>query len=298
MNLKHGWNASNHNFNYLPLVITFQHRILCLKIRELNLQALSPHRENSAAACKVLPSSADRAAPLSPQLYAKPEFMKPQTRHNEKNPGTVIKDFRALLENMQDATHRQAIYRVTRDFIKHKSRNKTYIWDEHLHAMDHCIYRGIMVGVEGLEGERLSQMCRCRGSENSRGGDRWTDWVWVKQCPDRCYGALNGRLPWQQQRQFKIKLQNEDWAFVEDWFALALTTIPENSGNFDSVSKCVQVRKGPADVALEVFSVGNIVGCTRVIPDIATSSKTGDGRRGPWIDNSYIDPATSNDGYN
>jgi hypothetical protein len=76
-NLKECWTASNLNLNYLPQVITFQRRILCFEIRELILQALAQHQENSAAACKVLPSSADLAAPLSPQLYVKPEFMGP-----------------------------------------------------------------------------------------------------------------------------------------------------------------------------------------------------------------------------
>ena len=141
-------------------------------------------------------------------------------------------------------------------------------------------------------------MCRCTGSQSWRGGDRRNDWVWVKQRPGRCYGALNGRLPWQLQRLFKIKLQNEDGAFVEYWLALALTTIPENSGNLDQVSKFVQVRKAPAAVAWQVFSVGNIVGCAHVIPEIATSSKTGDGRNERWIVNSHIDLATWNDVYN
>jgi hypothetical protein len=40
-NLKDGWNASNHNLNYLLQVITFQRHILCFEIRELNLQALA-----------------------------------------------------------------------------------------------------------------------------------------------------------------------------------------------------------------------------------------------------------------
>jgi hypothetical protein len=40
-NLKDVWNASNHNRNYLPQVITFQCRILCFEIRELKLQALA-----------------------------------------------------------------------------------------------------------------------------------------------------------------------------------------------------------------------------------------------------------------
>ena len=179
-----------------------------------------------------------------------------------------------------------------------KSCNKTYIWDEQLHTMELCIDHGIKVQVEGLEGERISQMCRCTGSQSWRGGDRRNDWVWVKQRPGRCYGALNGRLPRQLQRLFKITLQNENGAFVEYWLALVLTTIPENLGNLDPVSKFVQVRKAPATVALQVFSVGNIVGWTRVIPEIAASSKTGDRQNERWIVNSHIHLATWNDVYN
>jgi len=102
--------------------------------------------------------------------------------------------------------------------------------------------------------------------------------MWVKRCPRRCYGALNGRLLWQLQRLFKIKFLNEDGAFVEYWLALALTTIPENTGNLDPVSKFVQGRKAPAAAALQVFSMGNIVGCAHVNPEIATSSRIGDRR--------------------
>jgi len=226
-NLKDGWNASNHNLNYLPPLITFQRRILCFEIRELNLQALAQRRENSAAACKVLPSGADQAAPLGSQSYEKPEFMGPQNRRDGKYPDAMIKDFRALIDSTQDATHRVAIYSGMNESIEHKSHNKTYISDEQLHAMELCIYHGIKVQVEGLEGECISQMCRCTESQSLCGGDQRNDWVWVKQRPGRCYGALNGRLPWQLQRLFKIKLLNEDGAFVEYWLALALTTIPE-----------------------------------------------------------------------
>jgi len=168
-------------------------------MRELNPQALAQRRENSAATCKVLPCSADLAAPLSPQSYAKPEFMGPQNRRDGMHPDAMIKDFRALLDNTQDATHRAAIYSGPREFIKLKSGNKTYISDEQLHAMELCIYHGITVQVEGLEGEGISQMCRCTGSQSWRRGDRRNDWVWVKQCLGRCYGTLNGRLPWQLQ---------------------------------------------------------------------------------------------------
>jgi hypothetical protein len=40
MKFRDGWNASNHTLNYPSQVITFQHRILCFEVRELNLQAL------------------------------------------------------------------------------------------------------------------------------------------------------------------------------------------------------------------------------------------------------------------
>jgi len=122
-NLKDGWNASNHNLNYLPQVITYQRRILCFKIRELNLQALTQRRENSAATCKVLPSSADLTAALCSQSYAMPEFMGPQNHRDGKHPDAPITDFRALLNNMQDVTHRVTIYNGTRKFLKHKCRN-------------------------------------------------------------------------------------------------------------------------------------------------------------------------------
>jgi len=297
-NLKDSWNASNDNLNHLPQVITFQRRILCFEIRDLNLQALTQRRENSADACQVLPSGADLAAPRGSQSYAKPEFMGPQNHRDGKHPDAMIKHFRAVLDNIQDATNRVAIYSGTREVINHKSRNKTYISDDQLHAMELCTYLGIKVQVEGLDGECISQMCQCTGSQRWRGGDGWYDWVWVKQCPGSCYGALNGRLPWQLQRLFKIKLLNEDGAFVEYWLTLALTTIPENSGNLDPVSKFVQVRKASAAVGLEVFSMGNIVGYAHVFPEIVTSSKTGDGQNERWIVNSDIDLATWNDVYN
>jgi hypothetical protein len=40
-NLKNGWNASNHNLNYLLQVITFQLRVLCFVIREIKFSALT-----------------------------------------------------------------------------------------------------------------------------------------------------------------------------------------------------------------------------------------------------------------
>jgi len=62
--------------------------------------------------------------------------MGPQNRRDGKHPDPMIKDFRAILDNTQDATHCMAIYSSTHKFIKHKSRQKTYISDEQLHAME------------------------------------------------------------------------------------------------------------------------------------------------------------------
>jgi len=234
-NLKDRWNAFNHNLNYLPQVITFQRCILCFEVRELNLEALPQHQEYSATACKVLPASANLAAPLSPESYAKPEFVGPQNHRDGMHPDGMIKVFRALLDNTQDAMHHVAIYSGLREFIKHKSRNKTYISDEQTHAMDLCIHHGIKVQLEGLDGERISVIGRCTGSQSWCRGDQWNNLVSETQCPGRCYGAPNGLLPCQLQRLFKIKLLNKDGAFVEYWLTLALTSIPEYFGDLDPV---------------------------------------------------------------
>jgi hypothetical protein len=109
---------------------------------------------------------------------------------------------------------------------------------------------------------------------------------------------LNGCLPWQLRRLFKIKHLNEDTAFVEYSLALALTIFPGNSGNLDPISKFVILRKALAAFALQVFSVANIVSCAHAIPEIATSSKTGERQNERWIVNSYIHLVTWNVVYN
>jgi hypothetical protein len=79
---------------------------------------------------------------------------------------------------------------------------------------------------------------------------------------------------------------------VEYCLALALTTLPEKSCFLDPVSKFVNANKAPEIIALEVFSMGNIVDYAQVLPKIATSCKTGDGRKERWIVNRHIDLAT------
>jgi hypothetical protein len=191
-----------------------------------------------------------------------------------------------------------AMYSGTREFLMHRSHNTAYLSDEQLHSMKLCIYHGITVQVEGLDGECISQMHQCTGSQSWCGGTKQNDWVWVKQHSERCYGTLNGSVPWQLQRLFKMNLLNKDGTFIEYWLPLALTTIPENSGNLDPILKIVQVRKAPASVTLHVFSVENIVSCMHIISGIASSIKIGDVRNERWIVNSHIDLVTWNDVYN
>jgi hypothetical protein len=71
-----------------------------------------------------------------------------------------------------------------------------------------------------------------------------------------------------------MKLQNENGDFIRYWLALVLTTISENSGNLDPVLKFERVRNALAAIALQGFSVGNIVSGAQVIQKIATMSKT------------------------
>jgi hypothetical protein len=93
-------------------------------------------------------------------------------------------------------------------------------------------------------------------------------------------------------------LLNEVGSFIEYRLALALTTIHENLGILDTVSKFVEGCKAPAGFDFQVFCVGNIVRCTQLIPDIGTNSKTRDGQNMEWIVHSHIYLVTWNDVYN
>jgi len=139
------------------------------------------------------------AAPLSSKSYAKPKFVGPQNRHGGRYPDAMIKECRALLDNTQDVRHRLTIFNGMGEVIQHQCRDMMYTSDEQLHAMELCIYHGIDVQVEGLQGEHISELRRCTGSQSWRGEDRRNTWVWVKPRPGRCFGQLNGRLPSQLQ---------------------------------------------------------------------------------------------------
>jgi hypothetical protein len=121
--------------------------------------------------------------------------------------------------------------------------------------MEPCIYHGIQVQVDSVDGESISQICRCTGSHSCHGGDQRNTWLCVKQCLGKCYVALNEHPLWPLQCIFQMKLRNGHGAFIEYWLALALTTIPEHSGNLHPVSKLVHECNPLAAVALLDFSM-------------------------------------------
>jgi hypothetical protein len=283
-NLKDGWNASNHNLNYLPQVITFQRRILCFGIRELNILALARRRERDAK------NEEEPPPPLSPP-YTKPRFIGPQAQKGKDDGDALIKDFGALLDSTEDPSQREALYNGVREIIKQRSSNGTYLSDDQLLAVELCVYHGVKVEVEDLNGDRQFQICRCTGNQPWRGRDRRNDWVWVKQRQGMVYGALQGRLPWKLLRLFKLKHRNEEGCEVENWLAFAQTTVPENSGHMDPVSTFVNVRLSPGSGGFRVVRVGNIVGCAHVIPQRSFTDKVTNDR---WIVNSHIDLMTWN----
>jgi hypothetical protein len=83
----------------------------------------------------------------------------------------MIEDFGELLDNMQDATHRMAIYSNMPEIFNHRRCNNKYVSEEKLDAIELGIYHCIMVEVKGLEGEHISQMCQYTGSQSWPGGD-------------------------------------------------------------------------------------------------------------------------------
>jgi hypothetical protein len=85
--------------------------------------------------------------------------MGPHNCRGGNHPDAMINDIRPLHDNTQDATHRMAISSGTREFIKHKGPNMTYISDEQLHAMELCIYHRMKVQFVSLAGECISEMC-------------------------------------------------------------------------------------------------------------------------------------------
>jgi hypothetical protein len=95
-------------------------------------------RENSTAACNVLPFSADLVAHLSSQSNAKAKFIEPQICRDGKRSDAVIKDCRALHDTAEYSPYRLALYRGTQEFIYHRSHSKTYISNEKMHPKERC----------------------------------------------------------------------------------------------------------------------------------------------------------------
>ena len=84
--------------------------------------------------------------------------MVPQNRCDGKHADSMIKDFREFHDTAQDTLHHMTLCNGMREYIKHTSCNMTYILNEQLCTMDHCICPRPKVQVEGLEGESMSHI--------------------------------------------------------------------------------------------------------------------------------------------
>ena len=288
-NLKDGWNASNKNLDYLPQIFAYQRRVLCFEMRGLNRQAVQGSDDHHLAG-----KTATIAGPSTASPFTQPMLISPQ--NDNKTPDGQLKHFGALVDSI-DVVQRSALLNGTRDFLQRRLPKRDEILsDEELRKAEICIYHAIKVEVDDLDGDKKTQMCRCTGEKPWRGAQKRNDWVWVRQRPGPVYGALRGRLPCQLLRLFKLRFRNDGGIWVDHWMAFALTTVAENSGNVDPISKLAQVRVPPTSRArYQVFSAGNIVGCAHVIPEKPSKDPTMNER---WVVNSHIDLMTWNEVYN
>lgn len=102
--------------------MTYQSRILCFEITQLNHPALPLHQGPSAVPCEVLPSGAGVAALPGCESYTRAEFMGIQNCRNGKHLDAKINNFRVLLSTTQDTTHRIAWYNGRWELPTHKYR--------------------------------------------------------------------------------------------------------------------------------------------------------------------------------
>ena len=323
-NMKDGWNASNHNLDYLPQIFAFHRRVLCFEIRSLNLRSVERLRKDSdsdnnpwqiettipdPSSARQNPHSAEglrtdsgnhraNTATITGPSSASPLFTQPMLispQNDSKTPDGQMKHFGALVDST-DVVQRSALLNGTRDFLLRRLSKRDEILDEELRKAEICIYHAVKVVIDDMDGERKTQMCRCTGEKPWRGAQKRNDWVWVRQRPGPVYGALHGRLPCQLLRLFKMRFRNDSGCWVDHWMAFARTTVVENSGNIDPISKLAQVRVPPTSRAqYQVFSAGNIVGCAHLIPEKPFTDPSMNER---WVVNSHIDLMTWNEVYN
>jgi hypothetical protein len=153
--LKNLRSTASETTNHVPIIISSLSFLSLLFLSSsqstISLRLLPPYAPRNETSIFVASYGSCSARSLDPGF---------PPHRDGKHPDTLIKQFRALLHNSQDPAHRVGIYSGMRELIKYMRRNQTFILDEQLHAMVLCIYHGIQVQVEGLEGELISQMCR------------------------------------------------------------------------------------------------------------------------------------------
>ena len=111
----------------------------------------------------------------------------------------------------------------------------------------------------------------------------------AQQCqrfPEPAYKALQGHLPYQLLRVFKLQIPSHVL-----YLAFVLMTKPFHEGLPNAISSMVRVVPSSGENAYKVLAAGHICGAAHLIPEVpSTSKETNSG----WIVNSHIDLKTWN----
>ena len=303
--IKDGFNASNKTGDYYTQVINFYLRCDAFTVRKANLAAMSGKQTRkpgpevvcatgSAAAAEEGegPGAGPQAGPRAePSSNCRLKFISPQL---QKGRGKVT-DFRGLLGVITDEGLRKGLEHATCRFLTSRGIN---IELDDLMGSAAAIYHGLEVKTSNMHGEETAQRLRCTGDNGWYSGTARNDWVWVQIAQRRDgkelpYKALQGRLPYQMLRLFKLQVVHARGSDTF-WLAYVHLTKPANGGMPEKASKLVRVVKPTSGVVNAVISAGNIVGAAHLIPEEPISS--GRENKG-WIVNSHIDLAAWNNVY-
>lgn len=302
--IKDGFNASNKTGDYYTQVINFYLRCDAFTMRKANLTAMSCQQTRKPGPEVVYASAVADQGPqpgagvAGPGAGSRPsslncrlKFISPQL---QKGRGKV-NDFKGLLDVIADEEQRKGLELATRRFLTSRRIN---IELEDLMGSTAAIYHGLEVKTSNMHGEETAQRLRCTGDNSWYSGTARNDWVWVQIArrqagKDLPYKALQGRLPYQMLRLFKLQVVHPRGSNTF-WLAYVRLTKPANGGMPEKASQLVRVVKPTSEEENAVISAGNIVGAAHLIPEEPISSQK---ENKGWIVNSHIDLGTWNEVY-
>ena len=263
-------------------MINFYLRCDAFTVRKANLEALSKQKDSEEVTVADTMVSHCRLKFISPQLQ------KGKQRVN---------CFRGLLESITDEGVRKGLESGTLRFLRSCRIN---IESKDPMRCPAAIYHGVEIRTWDMHAEETSQRLRCTGDKGWYSGGARYDWVRVQIARKRDgrelpYNPLQGRLPYQMLRLFKLLVVHARGQRGETfWPAYVELTKPANGGMPERASRLLRVVKPTTAEVDAVISAGKIVGAAHVISDESATSRS---QNKGSIVNSHIDLATWNDIY-